>query len=50
MPSPGCISSILIKTENAVPINPAIIAKIKYIVPMSLWFVEYAHLFHPVGV
>ena len=37
---PGCINSILIKTENAVPITPAMIAKIKYIVPISLWLVE----------
>ena len=34
--SPGCINSILIKTENAVPMTPAIIANIRYIVPMSL--------------
>jgi hypothetical protein len=50
MPSPGCINSILIKTEKAVPITPATIAKIKYIVPISLWLVEYAQRFQPVGV
>ena len=37
---PGYISSIRIPIESAPPMTPAMIAKIKYIVPMSLWFVE----------
>jgi hypothetical protein len=36
MPSPGYMSSILIRIEKIVPIIPAMIAKIKYKVPMSL--------------
>ena len=37
---PGNISSARISIEKAPPITPAITAKIRYIVPMSLWFVE----------
>ena len=37
---PGSCSSMRITTESAPPITPATIAKIRYIVPMSLWFVE----------
>ena len=36
--------------EMAPPIRPAITENIKYIVPMSLWLVEYSHLRNPVGV
>ena len=37
---PGSCSSMRMPTESAPPITPAMIAKIRYIVPMSLWFVE----------
>jgi hypothetical protein len=36
----GYISSMRIATDIAPPMMPAMIAKIRYIVPMSLWFVE----------
>ena len=38
--SPGSCSSKRIATDNKLPTTPAIIAKIRYIVPMSLWFVD----------
>ncbi len=38
--SPGFISSARISIDSTPPISPAQIAKIRYIVPMSLWFVE----------
>lgn len=45
--TPGPLSSILIKTENAVPNNPENRAKIKYNDPMSLALVDRNHLsFH----
>ena len=37
---PGSISSARIYMEKAPPMRPAMIAKTRYIVPMSLWFVE----------
>ena len=37
---PGYISSARIIIEKKPPISPAQIAKIRYIVPMSLWLVE----------
>jgi hypothetical protein len=37
---PGSCSSMRITTESAPPITPATIANTRYIVPMSLWFVE----------
>ena len=37
---PGYISSARIIIEKKPPIRPAQIAKIRYIVPMSLWLVE----------
>ena len=40
---PGCASSIRIKTDRAVPITPAKAPKIRYKVPISLWFVEKSH-------
>ena len=36
----GCASVNLIYNDNAVPATPEIAPKIKYKVPMSLWFVE----------
>ena len=39
---PGCLSSIRISKLIAAPIIPAQTPKIKYNVPMSLWFVEYS--------
>jgi hypothetical protein len=42
--TPGPLNSILINTENAVPINPENNAKIKYKVPISLAFVDQNHL------
>ena len=38
--SPGFCSSIRMATESAAPMMPAMIANTRYIVPMSLWFVE----------
>jgi len=40
MPSPGYISSMRMMTEKVPPMIPATMAKIRYIVPMSLWLVE----------
>jgi hypothetical protein len=37
---PGCCSSSRIATDRNPPTTPAVIAKIRYIVPMSLWLVE----------
>ena len=37
---PGSCSSARMAMDSAPPITPAVIAKIRYIVPMSLWFVE----------
>ncbi len=37
---PGSISSARIIMDRKPPTRPAQIAKIRYIVPMSLWFVE----------
>ena len=37
---PGSCSSARMATDSAPPTIPAQIAKIRYIVPMSLWFVE----------
>jgi hypothetical protein len=37
---PGYISSARIAIDSEPPITPAIIANTRYIVPMSLWFVE----------
>jgi hypothetical protein len=42
---PGLANCIRIYIENVVPIIPDIAAKIKYNVPISLWFVEKTHLF-----
>ena len=42
--TPGPLNSILIKTENAVPINPEKSANIKYRVPISLALVDQNHL------
>ena len=37
---PGCCSSMRMAIDSAPPMMPAIIANTRYIVPMSLWFVE----------
>ncbi len=37
---PGCCSSSRMAIDKMPPITPAIIANTRYIVPMSLWFVE----------
>ena len=37
---PGSASSMRIATDSAPPMMPAMIANTRYIVPMSLWFVE----------
>jgi hypothetical protein len=37
---PGSCSSSRMPIDNMPPITPAIIANTRYIVPMSLWFVE----------
>ena len=41
--TPGPLNSILIKTENAVPISPEKSANIKYKVPISLALVDQNH-------
>lgn len=41
---PGEESSRRMKTESTVPITPENAPKIKYRVPISLWFVEKSHL------
>ena len=38
--TPGCCSSMRIMIDSAPPMSPAMIANVRYIVPMSLWFVE----------
>ncbi len=40
---PGSCSSSRIITDRKPPTIPAIMAKIRYIVPMSLWLVENSH-------
>ena len=47
---PGNWSSMRMATDIAPPITPAQIANTRYIVPMSLWFVEYTKRRHPVGL
>ncbi len=47
---PGSCSSRRIITDRKPPITPEIMAKIRYIVPMSLWLVENNQRFIPVGV
>ena len=37
---PGSCSSRRMTPESSAPITPAMIAKMRYIVPMSLWLVE----------
>jgi len=37
---PGSMSSARMPIERKPPMRPAIMAKMRYIVPMSLWFVE----------
>jgi hypothetical protein len=48
LPSKNCVSvkanSALINKEKDAPITPENAPKIKYKIPMSLWFVEYNHL------
>ena len=43
MKDPGCPSSSRIRTLILVPRTPAHPPKIRYNVPMSLWFVEKNH-------
>jgi len=43
MKEPGCPNSRRIRTLSAVPTNEAQPPRIKYKVPMSLWFVEKIH-------
>ena len=38
--SPGCCNSSRMPIDSAPPIRPATMANTRYIVPMSLWFVE----------
>lgn len=42
---PGVPSSVRIRTLKEVPTMPAQAPKMKYKVPISLWLVEYSHLF-----
>jgi hypothetical protein len=46
---PGCISSARIIIERNTPTTPAMMANTRYIVPMSLWFVEQTNRRQPVG-
>ena len=48
--SPGSCSSSRMATESAPPMRPPMIANTRYIVPMSLWFVENSHRPRPYGV
>jgi hypothetical protein len=41
---PGLINSQRIKIDNNRPAKPFRIPKIKYNIPISLWFVEHTHL------
>ena len=43
MKAPGVLNSNRIKTLSEVPTIPDQIPKMKYRVPMSLWFVENNH-------
>lgn len=45
MSDPGIPSSARIKSLNAIPSIPDHEPRIKYKVPISLWFVENNHLF-----
>ena len=47
---PGTASSRRINQDIAPPTTPPIMASTMYMVPMSLWLVEYSHRRHPVGV
>ncbi len=47
---PGFCNSSRMPIDNAAPITPATSANTRYIVPMSLWFVEYTKRRHPVGL
>lgn len=44
---PGWPSSARIRRLIEVPSRPAQVPRIKYRVPMSLWFVEYSHRIGP---
>jgi hypothetical protein len=46
---PGSMSSARMPMDNRPPITPATRAKIRYIVPMSLWLVENSHRVTPYG-
>jgi hypothetical protein len=46
---PGFCNSSRIPIDNKPPITPATSANTRYIVPMSLWLVEYTKRRHPVG-
>ena len=46
---PGSASSSRMPIDRIPPIRPPISAKARYIVPMSLWFVEYTKRRQPVG-
>src|SRR6478735_11359559 len=47
--TPGFCNSMRIATDIRAPITPATSANTRYIVPMSLWFVEYTKRRQPVG-
>jgi hypothetical protein len=46
---PGCIRSSRMPIDNRPPTKPPMSANARYIVPMSLWLVEYTKRRHPVG-
>src|SRR6516165_3293026 len=47
---PGYISSARIAIDSTPPISPAMSANTRYIVPMSLWLVEYRKRRQPCGI
>ena len=44
---PGSCSSMRITTDRKPPMTPAAMANRRYIVPMSLWLVEFSHRIGP---
>ena len=46
---PGSISSARMAIESRPPMTPPTMAKMRYIVPMSLWLVEKSQRRHPCG-
>ena len=47
---PGSASSMRMSRDAKPPTTPPMMAIVMYMVPMSLWLVEYTHRRQPVGV